>query len=237
MTDLHTHILPGLDDGAKTVEESLQMLRTERRQGVDTVVLTPHFYRDRENPKRFLQRRREAIIALGSRVLELSEEERHSLPNMFLGAEVAWWPTLAEWDELPELCLGGTKYLLLELPFTPWSEKMVDQLHEFYGRTGITPIIAHLERYLKLQRPERIEEIFSLRFPVQISADALLHPLARGRALKLLRQGKAHIVASDCHNCESRGPNLASAMQVLNRKLEAAQAESILRYTDHLLDL
>lgn len=237
MTDLHTHILPGLDDGAKTVEESLQMLRTQRSQGVETVVLTPHFYRDRENPKRFLQRRRDAVIALGSRVLELSEEERSSLPHMFLGAEVAWWPTLAEWDELPELCLGGTKHLLLELPFTPWSEKMVDQLHELYGRTGITPVIAHLERYLKLQRPEHIKEILSLGFPVQISADALLHPLTRGRALKLLRQGQAHIVASDCHNCESRGPNLAAAMQVLNRKLEAAQVEHILRYTDHLLDL
>lgn len=237
MTDLHTHILPGLDDGAKTVEESLQMLRTERSQGVDTVALTPHFYRDRENPKRFLQRRRDAVIALGSRVLDLPEEERSKLPNMFLGAEVAWWPTMAEWDELPELCIGGTKHLLLELPFTPWSEKMVDQLHEFYGRTGITPVIAHLDRYLKLQRSEHIEEILSLGFPVQISADALLRPLARGRALKLLRQGQAQIVASDCHNCVDRAPNLAAAMQVLNRKLKAAEVENILRYTDHLMDL
>ena len=237
MTDLHTHILPGMDDGAKTVEESLQMLRMEHRQGVDTVVLTPHFYRDQENPKRFLQRRKDVVIALGRRVLELSEAERSSLPNMFLGAEVAWWPTLAEWDELPELCLGGTKYLLLELPFTPWSEKMVDQLHELYGRTGITPIFAHLERYLRLQRPERIEEVLSLGFPVQISADVLLRPLARGRALKLLRQGQAQIVASDCHSCKDRAPNLAAAMQVLNRKLEAEQAERILRYTDHLMDL
>ena len=53
MTDLHTHILPGMDDGAKTVEDSLAMLRMEYDQGVDTVVLTPHFYRDRENPKHF----------------------------------------------------------------------------------------------------------------------------------------------------------------------------------------
>jgi len=234
MTDLHTHILPGLDDGAKTVEESLRMLRMERSQGVDTVVLTPHFYRDRENPKRFLQRRREAVIALGSRVLELSEEERNALPNLFLGAEVAWWPTLAEWDELPELCIGGTKNLLLELPFTPWSEKMVDQLHELYGRTGITPVIAHLERYLKLQRPEHIEEILSLGFPVQISADALLRPLARGRALKLLRQGQARIVASDCHNCETRKPNLAQAMKVLEGKLGNEPCVSLIKQADAL---
>lgn len=237
MTDLHTHILPGIDDGAKTVDESLQMLRMERAQGVDTVVLTPHFYRDRENPKRFLQRRRDAVIALGSCVMELPEEERSALPNMFLGAEVAWWPTLAEWDELPELCIGETKKMLLELPFTPWNNKMIDQLHELYGRTGITPVIAHLERYLKLQRPEYIEEILGLGFPVQVSADALLRPLARGRVLKLLRQGQAQIVASDCHNCESRVPNLKQAMDVLKKKLEPTQTESILHDTDRLIEL
>ena len=64
MTDLHTHILPGMDDGAKTPEESLQMLRMERDQGVDTVVLTPHFYRDRERPEWFLARRRASAEAL-----------------------------------------------------------------------------------------------------------------------------------------------------------------------------
>ena len=237
MTDLHTHILPGIDDGAKTVEESLQLLRMERSQGVDAVVLTPHFYRDQENPKRFLQRRREAVIALGSRVLELPEEERNALPRMFLGAEVAWWPTLAEWDELPELCIGETKNLLLELPFTGWNDKLINQLHEFYGRTGITPVIAHLERYLKLQKAEYIEEILSLGFPVQISADMLLRPLARGRALKLLRQARVGVLASDCHNGESRVPHLAQAMQVVSRKLGAAEAERIQVETDRLLSL
>ena len=58
MTDLHTHILPGMDDGAVSVETSLEMLRMERDQGVDAVVLTPHFYRDRERPEQFLARRR-----------------------------------------------------------------------------------------------------------------------------------------------------------------------------------
>jgi len=235
MTDLHTHILPGMDDGAKTVEESLQMLRTERSQGVDTVVLTPHFYRDQENPRRFLQRRREAVIALGSRVLALPEEERSRLPKMILGAEVAWWPTIAEWEELPALCMGGTKHLLLELPFASWNERLVGQLHEFYGRTGITPVLAHLERYLKFQRPEHIEAVLSLGFPVQISADVLLRPLARGRALKLLREGQGRIVASDCHNCGSRAPNLAQAMEIVRRKLGQAPAEGIARETDRLI--
>ena len=234
MTDLHTHILPSVDDGAKTVEESLRMLRTQYEQGVDTVVLTPHFYRDRENPKRFLQRRREAAIVLGNRMMELPEEQRKNLPRILLGAEVAWWPTVSEWEELPEMCIGDTKNLLLELPFTPWNDKMIDQLYEFYGRTGITPVIAHLERYMKIQRPEYIDEILGLGVPVQVSAGLLLKPLARGGVLKMLRQGQAQIVASDCHNSTSRVPNLGAAVEVLRNKLDEAQVKRILRTAEEL---
>lgn len=235
MTDLHTHILPGIDDGAKTVEESLRMLRAQRGQGVDTVVLTPHFYRDLENPQHFLRRRRDAVIKLGRCLQEMSAEERNELPRVLLGAEVAWWPTIAEWDELPELCIGETKNLLLELPFTPWNDKMIHQLYEFYGRTGITPVIAHLERYLKIQQPEHIEEILNLGVPVQVSADVLLRPLARRGVLKMLQEGQAHLVASDCHGVEKRTPNLAAAMNILREKLGEDSVKMLIRCADELV--
>lgn len=234
MTDLHTHILPGIDDGAQSVEESLTMLRMERSQGIDTVVLTPHFYRDRENPKRFLRRRQESATALARRVLELSEKEKKELPQMLLGAEVAWWPNMADWEELPEMCIGDTKNLLLELPFTPWNDQMVYQLHELFGRTGITPVIAHLERYLKIQRPEYIQEVLRLGVPIQVSADILLHPMARGGAMKLLRQNQARVVASDCHNCGSRAPRLAAAMDLLRRKLDPQKTELLIQCGNQL---
>ena len=63
---------------------------------------------------------------------------------------------------LPELCIGETKNMLIELPFTPWNDRMIHQLYEFFGGTGITPVIAHLERYLKIQRPEHIREVLEL---------------------------------------------------------------------------
>ena len=236
MTDLHTHILSGIDDGAQSVEESLAMLRMERSQGVDTVVLTPHFYRHRENPKRFLRRRQEAAAGLARRVLELSEKEKADLPQMLLGAEVAWWPNMADWEELPELCIGDTKNLLLELPFTPWNDQMIYQLYELFGRTGITPIIAHLERYLKIQRAEYVQEVLNLDVPVQISADVLLRPMARGNAMKLLRQNRICVVASDCHNCTSRVPNLAASMAVLRKKLGSEQTDMLIRAGDRLAE-
>lgn len=234
MTDLHTHILPGIDDGAENADESIAMLKMERDQGVKTVVLTPHFYRDRENPRRFLRRRQEAALELAKKLRELSDEERNSLPKLVLGAEVAWWPDMDEWDDLSKLCIGETKNLLLELPFTPWNGRMIDQIYNLAGRTGIRPVFAHLERYLKIQPPELIDEVLDLGFPIQIGTDALVHSLRRGGVMKLLKDGKGNLIASDCHDNKKRAPNLKEAMRFISRKLGADIAEDFSLCADEL---
>ncbi len=234
MTDLHTHILPGVDDGAKDPEESLKLLSLERAQGVDTVVLTPHFYRDREKAESFLHRRAEAMLVLEERLAQLSPNEREALPKLRLGAEVAWWPNLAGCEQLPELCIEGTKNLLLELPFSPWSEQMIKRIYDLMGRTGVTPVIAHLDRYLKTQRAELIRGVLELGVPVQMSGDALLHLLTRGTPLKLLRQKQAHLIASDCHHISRRVPNLGDAMKTAEKKLGKDRAAEMMRCADLL---
>ena len=218
MTDLHTHILPGIDDGAATVEESLAMLELQRSQGVDTVVLTPHFYSDREDIDCFLLRRGRAMAQL-ERAIAVRTEQQPSLPRLLLGAEVAWRSDLIEMERLDELCIVGTRNLLLELPFTLWNAKMIDRLYDMIGSTGITPIIAHLERYLPIQPKPLVQEVLRLGVPVQVSADILLRPLMRREAIKLLKNGQAHLVATDCHDCTQRAPVLAAAMEVVGKKL------------------
>ncbi len=236
MTDLHTHILPGMDDGAADAEESLALLRMERQQGVGTVALTPHFYRRREDPKSFLARRAESCRALEERIAALPEEERRDLPRLVLGAEVAWAPGLSEWEELPALCLGGTKNLLLELPFSQWNDGLIHQLYDLMGRTGITPVIAHLERYMKIQRREHIEAVLDLGVPVQISGDIFFSWLQRMGALKMLRRGEAHIIASDCHHVTGRVPNLGDAMAVVREKLGDSFSEQLSAQAAELLE-
>lgn len=237
MTDLHTHILPGMDDGAKTVEMSLEMLRMERDQGVETVVLTPHFYRDRERPERFLARRSEAANRLKEALLPLPEEEVRTLPKLVLGAEVAWVPNLADLPELHRMRMGQSDYLLLELPFRPWNDQMFHQIYDLMGRTGLTPIIAHIERYMKVQKPEYIAEVMSLGVPVQVSGEPLLRPLRRGRVLKLLRERQAQFIASDCHDTTDRPPNLGPAMAVVRKKLGEDGAAELRRRSTKLLSL
>jgi protein-tyrosine phosphatase len=234
MTDLHTHILPGMDDGAKTVEESLQMLRMEKAQGVDVVALTPHFYRDRERPEHFLKRRKEAAILLRNAMEKLTEEELENIPRPILGAEVALFPNLAEIPELHSLCIGKTKNLLVEMPFTPWNDIILRQLYDLLDKTDVIPVIAHLERYFKIQKPERIQEIMDLGVAIQISSDVLQHPMSRGNVLRMMKNGGRFFLASDCHNTESRPPNLEKGMEIVRKKLGESQAETMVQRTARL---
>ncbi len=237
MIDIHTHILPGMDDGAKDVEESLAMLDIQRKQGVETVVLTPHFYRERESPDHFLGRRQKAALKLENRLTELSDEERCHIPHIVLGAEVAWCPNMADWDELPLLCMGQTRNLLLELPFAPWYDQLIDQLYDLQSRTGIVPVIAHIERYIKMQKREHIREIMSMGVPIQFGTDFLFHPLARRAVLKLLRTPGSMLLASDCHGNTHREPNLKAAMDIVRKKIGVQKAQELERCAAALLEV
>lgn len=212
MIDLHTHILPGMDDGAGDCETALQMLRLEAEQGVSVVALTPHFYRGREHPEEFLRRRKAAAENLAAAA------GKEKLPDLILGAEVAWTPSMAEWPDLDALCYEGSKVLLVELPFTPWNDDLFRQLYALEGRRGITPMIAHVDRYFGLQDKKKLRQLLEMEFPLQVSAEGLLYLRTRRQTLQLLLQPDC-VLISDCHDLVNRPPNLVRAMAVVERKL------------------
>lgn len=236
MIDLHTHILPGIDDGAKDLDMSLSMLQLQKTQGVDNVALTPHFYPSRESVSRFLKRREEAAKKLAHAILEMPEEQQRKFPRrMVLGAEVAWAPNLAYEENLDQMCLGSSRYMLLELPFEPWNEQMIDQIYHLSGRTGITPVIAHLERYQKIQRAEMFEEILGLGVPVQLGTDMLFQWRYKRQLLKLLQQKGPFFLASDCHNLIDRKPNIKLAMDIIGSKLGKSVRHQLEMQADQIL--
>lgn len=237
MTDLHTHILPGMDDGSPNTETSIAMLRAERDQGIETVVLTSHFYRSHERPSSFLKRRAAAMDQLQQAIDRLPQKERDSLPRLVLGAEVAWAPHMEDWpeEELNQLCYEGTSYLLLEPTFRTWSDSFLRELYDFHNLTGITPVIAHIDRYYPKQRKQDIEEIFAMGFPVQLSAEELLHMATRGKAMRYLRDGSVDLLISDCHNMTDRAPNIGDAMAVVARKMGEESVKELSRRTDAIL--
>lgn len=207
MTDTHTHILPGMDDGAANLAESLRLLRRCRAQGVKTVVLTSHFYPDRESADSFLERRAQAFAQLQAAVTP-------DLPRLVLGAEVGWCAGLERMDRLEELTMGQTNYLLLELPYMSWTEEQLNGVWSLVEGGRVVPVLAHVDRYLHMQRRGQYEALADMHIPMQLSAVIFRKLLKRRKALKLLSQGQ-WMIGSDCHNLSDRPPCMAEAARYL----------------------
>ena len=213
MIDTHTHILPGVDDGAKDLQISLQMLRQSKEQGVEAVVLTPHFYPTRETVDSFLSRRAEAFEQLQAAVTP-------DLPRLILGAEVAWCAGLEKMPELRQLTMGDSDYLLLEMPHTEWSKYHLDGVWNLADAGRVIPVFAHVERFIPLQKDGQFRALARMQLPMQISADVFDKPFGGFKARRLMAKGQ-WMIGSDCHNLTSRPPCMAQAQRYLQTRAPA----------------
>ena len=215
IVDFHTHVLPGIDDGSGSVEESLAMLRMEAAQGIRRVVATPHFYAQVDAPKPFLERRAAAV----SRLLE-AMEAFPELPRLSVGAEVHYFSGISDADILPELAIDGGRYVLVEMPMTVWTDRMYRELENIHGHFGLTPIVAHVDRYIGPMQtygiPERLMEL-----PVLVQANAAFFQrfTTKRMALRMLAEGQIHLLGSDCHDLKTRPVNLAQTVDLIEKNL------------------
>ena len=213
--DLHSHILPKIDDGSHSLEQTLQMLEEEARQGITHVVATPHFYARYSDPDTFLARRAKAAAAL-----EEAIAGRTDLPRVTLGAEVYYFAGIGESEHLSRLTLGNTRFVLIEMPNPPWTESMYRELEQIYVQQGLTPVIAHVDRYIRPWHthgiPKRLEQLPVL---VQANGEFFLEKSTANMALRMLRRGQIHLLGSDCHNLSDRAPNLGDACRCIRQKL------------------
>lgn len=212
MIDWHSHILPGVDDGSRNVAESVSLLNMQMSQGVSTVVATPHFYANDESVESFLDRRRGALERLKAELPERSPEIR-------LGAEVRYYQGISRMLGLKDLRVEGSKILLLEMPMSKWTEYMVRELVELSGMGGIRIVLAHVERYLGLQKQDVWTRMYESGILTQVNASFFISLASRRRALSLLRDGNIHFLGSDCHNVTSRPPQIGKAFEMIQKKL------------------
>ena len=215
MIDLHSHILPGVDDGPPTVEGSLELARVAVAAGTRTILATPHINDDRSIDA--------ARVAVGLESLrpELAAAE---IPLEVLpGGEIAIWRLIdLDDDTLRALALGGGPYLLVESPFSPVIgdfEPMVLDLHQ----RGHRVLLAHPERCPAFQRtPARLEGLVSAGALVQLTAGSMaggFGSTVRRFTIDILREGLAHVVASDAHDTVRRPPGLRAGFSALERDL------------------
>ncbi|MCR4936343.1 MAG: capsular polysaccharide biosynthesis protein [Oscillospiraceae bacterium] len=221
MIDFHSHFLPRMDDGSSSVEESLEMLRVSLDQGVDVMAATPHFYAFREDPDSFLERRAAAFARLPL------EDAPH--PKLLLGAEVYYFDGMSNSESLRRLTLEGTRYILIEMPFSRWSDHMVDEVLRLRDRLRLKPYLAHIERYLRAQRgTDYIERFLREGLLIQCNADFFLTRTSARKALRMLRNGQIHLLGSDAHNMAERAPELGDAVELIRAEL----GDGVLREMD-----
>lgn len=222
MIDFHSHALPGVDDGSRNLEETLEILDRAADQGVTAMALTPHFYADADTPQQFLLRRAAAMETL-------SKALRPHHPRVLLGAEVAYFPGIHQCREIPLLRLEGTSYLLLEMPFVPWTERMLDEVLMLNQQPGVDVVLAHIDWYLKFQQPQVLEYLLDSGILMQANAGSFLHWQERRKMLHMVQEGSIAFLGSDCHNLTTRPPLMGDALAVIRKKLGPEVLEALER--------
>lgn len=212
MIDWHTHILPNVDDGSHSVQESVEMLDMLSNQGVETVIATPHFLADNESVEDFLKRRKTVFSEL-----KLSLKPMH--PQILLGAEVKYYRGISRLEDLSRLCIEGTDLLLLEMPVSCWTEYTVRELEELASSQRVTLILAHIERYIKLQKAEIMQRLYESNIMMQVNASLFKGYFSKRLAFSMLKDGTVQFIGSDCHNMRSRPPRIGEAYSAVAAKL------------------
>ena len=217
--DIHTHILPGLDDGPVTVEESLAMARMAAHDGTDTIVATPH-YRDMELERQTPRIVRDLVDTLNAALRSDAVQRNAPSVRIFTGMTNRLDTSLPDLvDSENAITLNRTRFLLVEPPFNrcpPYVEDVIGRLLT----QRLVPVLAHPERNIEFQRkPKRLQGLVDEGALVQVAASSLTGQYGSGTrraAEQFIRRGIAHVVASEMHAVDApRSPLLSEAFEIV----------------------
>ncbi len=238
MIDLHCHILPGLDDGPDSLEEALQMCLICYRDGVRTVVATPHVIKGVYSNNRSIILKKISQLKDALRQFFLSTNSESDNPQLQLriipGADVYFSEDLLRKIEDGHLLTIGDegKFVLIEFPFQGIPYRAEDLLFQLLGR-GITPIITHPERNLEIsQRPKRYYEMVRMGCLGELTAMSLTGEFGsevKKVAEKFLRHKLVHFIASDAHSINGRPPILSKALKIAEKLIGEDEARKMVK--------
>lgn len=215
LIETHCHILPELDDGAKSIEESVKMVLKLQTQGAKKIISTSHYYSDCISLTDFIEKRNAAYD-------KLKKELPPGSPEILLSAEVYISKYLFSNDDLSALCIGNSRYILIEHPFSStFSSASYNRLANMCVDYNVKPILAHIERYSALMDDkDKLDAFINLGCLTQVNinsfADAARH--TRKKLFKYLESGRIHLIGSDCHNLTSRPPDYSAGVKAIKDK-------------------
>ncbi len=226
-TDFHCHILPGIDDGSSSVEESIGLLRMQAAQGVKTVVATPHFRRHLLSVPQFLENRQGAYDSLA----DSGALQGDDMPErILLGAEIALEHGLSDDPQISKLAIQEIDALLVEFPYAEMKRWMIEEIEEIYYSTRKKLIIAHLDRYLEIFSSSDYDEVLSLPNSIfQFNISAFSKPAGKRLVKKLMKLDYPILFGTDCHNLKTRKPNFDQMFKPLKKYSQHIDVTEMLR--------
>lgn len=232
MIDIHNHLLPGLDDGARNIETTLGILDSARNQGINKIIATPHYFRG------MYENAYEAVVSKVSD-LNLKIKEEGLNIEVFPGQEILLDKYTL--DLLKEGIIHGlndSDYMLVEFRLNAVPKDALDMIYEIKIQ-GITPIIAHPERYIEfIKKPERINDFLEEGCIFQINSGSIIGSFGKEvkKTAKLfLEHGLCDFIASDAHSVNSRGVKNSEALEVV-KKLDKHMADRVLANAEAIFE-
>lgn len=209
MIDLHSHVLPCVDDGAKNLSESIAMLSDSFSQGVRICAATPHCVIHKPSAfENFLENRNNAMK-------KLLPHLREEMPKILLGAEVYLDNDINNYSGVEKLCLEGTDYIMLEFPVDKANPRWAEWIYNL-NRKGIKVLVAHVDRYMEWEK--MMADFKGLDVKYQVNASRFLEFSSGKLVKKLMEYPHGYIISSDMHNMTKRRCNMAKAYEKAKKK-------------------
>ena len=222
--DIHCHILPGVDDGAKNMDIALALIEKEIEAGVETIILTPHFRKEMFEPD---------MEDIWNAYDELLYETRYKNIRLYLGCEFhANMEMVETLDNDLRPTLADSRYVLTEFAHNSTRAFMKERADALL-MSGYRPIIAHIERYRATRKDfDLIEDLIEMGCEVQVNADAIIGRDGLGAqrfCKKLMQEDMLHYVGSDTHNLRGRAPHLGECCEYLKKHMGRLYTSCIMR--------
>ncbi len=213
IVDMHTHILPAIDDGSSSIEMSNKMLDNMKQAGVDIVCATSHYYRWQNDVKTFIEKRNNAYK-------QLVDSGANTSPIILPASETAFFSGISKCDEIHDLCIYGTNTLMLEMPFNNWSEQVVEEVECLVLDKNIKVVLVHPERFcFSKENRNYIDRLLRLDIALQVNGGTFIDRKTRKLAFELISKSDYPLLGSDCHNLSTRPFNLMDARNIIEKKL------------------
>ncbi|MBQ3547896.1 MAG: hypothetical protein IJA44_05435 [Clostridia bacterium] len=227
LLDIHSHILPAVDDGAKDIEDSIMLLEMMRSQGITHVIATPHFYPNNDTLEDFKSRVADAQLLLNKKKI--------TTPEIVIGCELFYFTGISQSDLINEFTIANSKYILLEPSPFLINKTLMSEILYLKNELGLVPIIPHIERYHKsIGFKDFLKFVKQNNILCQVNAGSFFDKHYNRILNKLFKLGVITFVATDTHSLE-RPPLLANALNEIEIRFSKDEKQRILTNLEALL--